>query len=98
MPQELRDAIMREGRMDVLKAWHKISARAKSVDEFIEKSGIAASSGAANPPYMIISFHELCPGAYEKRGVDRYLSPESGKSTTMFFPLFSSLDASTLAA
>jgi hypothetical protein len=26
--------------MDVLKKWHKISAKAQSIDELIEKSGI----------------------------------------------------------
>jgi predicted transposase YdaD len=40
VPQELSDAIMSECNMDVLKKWHKISAKAQSIDEFIEKSGI----------------------------------------------------------
>ena len=35
---------------------------------------------------------------FAKRGVERYLSPESGRSTTMFFPLFSSLAATIAAA
>ena len=35
---------------------------------------------------------------FAKRGVERYLSPESGRITTMFLPLFSSLEASILAA
>lgn len=40
VPQELSDAIMSECNMDVLKKWFKISAKAQSIDEFIEKSGI----------------------------------------------------------
>ena len=34
----------------------------------------------------------------EKRGVERYLSPESGRSTTIVLPLFSSLSARIAAA
>ena len=42
VPQELSDAIMSECNMDVLKKWHKISAKAQGIDEFIEKSGISS--------------------------------------------------------
>lgn len=34
----------------------------------------------------------------ENKGVDRYLSPESGRRTTIFLPLFSSLEARIEAA
>ena len=33
-----------------------------------------------------------------KRGVERYLSPVSGRSTTIFFPSFSGRFASSIAA
>ena len=35
---------------------------------------------------------------YSNIGVERYLSPPSGRMTTMFLPLFSGLDATTVAA
>ena len=40
VPQELREAIMREKNMDTLSIWHRLSAKVESLDEFIEKSGI----------------------------------------------------------
>ena len=40
VPQELREAIMREKNMDTLTAWHRLSAKVESLNEFIEKSGI----------------------------------------------------------
>ena len=40
VPQELREAIMREKNMDTLSTWHRLSAKVESLDEFIEKSGI----------------------------------------------------------
>ena len=40
VPQELREAIMREKNMDTLTAWLKLSAKVESLAEFIEKSGI----------------------------------------------------------
>ena len=40
VPQELREAIMREKNMDTLSIWHRLSAKVESLNEFIEKSGI----------------------------------------------------------
>ena len=42
---------------------------------------------------LIFYFYQL-----EKSGVVRYLSPESGKRTTMFLPLYSGLAATIVAA
>ncbi|MCR5209840.1 MAG: Rpn family recombination-promoting nuclease/putative transposase [Lachnospiraceae bacterium] len=40
VPQELREVILNEMNLETLSAWHKISARVDSIDEFVEKSGI----------------------------------------------------------
>lgn len=40
VPEDLRETIQKETDLEKLKAWHKISAKAESMEEFREKSGI----------------------------------------------------------
>ena len=39
IPQKLRDRIHAEKNLDVLKQWHKLAARAASLEEFVDKMG-----------------------------------------------------------
>ncbi len=40
IPEDLRGKIQQENDLEKLKAWHKMSAKAESIDEFREKTGI----------------------------------------------------------
>ena len=36
VPEELREIIMQERSLDILKKWHKLAARAESMEEFMK--------------------------------------------------------------
>ena len=40
LPEALRELIMTQTDVDVLKRWNKIAARAKSIEDFEEKAGL----------------------------------------------------------